>query len=138
MSNVIEHIPENSESLTPQQQEDLSALLAAPSVAKAAEALGIHESTLYRRLREPALATQLRQARHEMLRRGIHLLQQAAEIGARTLQEVMLDADASPTARVSAARAAISLAFDGLTIDTLEQRVEELEAAARHIQETSW
>lgn len=124
--------------LTTQQQDDFEALTATRTVREAATLLGCHASTLYRRLQDHALSDALRDARHQMLRRGIHSLHAAVEEAAICLRTIIADPRAKTGHRVAACRVALSYGFDGLTVDRLESQVELLEQQAKTINENDW
>src|SRR5690606_12384514 len=114
--------------LTPSQEKAIIALLAEPSLARAAAACGIGERTLYRWLREPAFRSAYRQARREAFSHAIALTQRYAPLAVQTLGKVMADDSAPHTARVQAATSLLRFGRDGVELEDLQERLEALEA----------
>src|SRR5690606_39938518 len=114
--------------LTPSQEKAIIALLAEPSLARAAAACGIGERTLYRWLREPAFMSAYRRARREAFSHAIALTQRYAPLAVQTLAKVMSDENAPHTAKVQAATSLLRFGRDGIELDDLQERIEALEA----------
>jgi len=115
-------------SLTARQAKALSALLTCSSLADAAQASGIPERTLYRYLRTPHFADCYREARGEQVRQAVAQMQRVAEKAAATLEAIMADPMAKPTARVMAARTVLDTALRAVEIENLEARLAAIEA----------
>ena len=126
------------ETLTDRQEEGVEALLATISVGAAAQQIGVSRTTIYRWLKQPAFAERLREARHEAMRRGIHRLHQVAEEAAVVLHEIMVNPEAPAAARVTAARSAITFSFEGYEIDQLDEKIEQINEAAKSLPEAPW
>ena len=116
------------DNLTPNQEKAIIALLAEPSLSKAAAACGTGERTLYRWLREPAFKSAYRSARREAFSHAIALTQRYAPLAVQTLAKVMADDNAPHTARVQAATSLLRFGRDGIELDDLQERLEALEA----------
>jgi hypothetical protein len=114
--------------LTPSQEKAIIALLAEPSLSRAAQACGVGERTLYRWLREGPFKTAYRTARREAFSHAIALTQRYAPLAVQTLAKVMADDNAPHTARVQAATAMLRFGRDGIELDDLQERLEALEA----------
>lgn len=107
------------------------ALLNNPSIAKAAEAAGVDESTLHRWLKEPGFTRAFRRARANAFDQAVALTQRYAGTAVQVLVKVMADAGAPYPSRVAASVALLKFGREGVLLDDLTQRVEALEAEAR-------
>jgi hypothetical protein len=116
-----------TESLTPKQQRTIQALLEHPTARAAASAAAISEGTLYRWLAEPAFSRAYRAARNHLLEGTLTALQAASSEAVQTLRQVMQDAEAMVTARVSAARAILEFSLKAKEQLETEERLSELE-----------
>lgn len=122
--------PTGPDILPPEREQAIVALLREPSVQKAAEAVGVDESTLYRWLREPVFSRSYREARREAFRQAISLTQRYAPAAVQTLMKVMADPGAAHSAKVSAATALLKFSRESIELDDLAARVEQLEHAS--------
>lgn len=113
--------------LSRKQGKALAALLAQPSVNKAAQAAGVGERTLWRWLQADDFKEAYRKARSQLVSHAIAHLQAGMGDAVRTLKEIIADKNASPSVRVSAAKAMIDFGLKGIEIEDLEFRVSELE-----------
>ena len=118
------------DTLRPEQEQGIAALLREPTVQKAAEAIGVDESTVYRWLREPAFTQMYRDARREAFRHAISLTQKYAPHAVQTLMKVASDPAASHSAKVAAATALLKFSRESIELDDVVERVEALEQAA--------
>src|SRR5690606_29869168 len=114
--------------LTPVQEKTIIAMLAEPSLARAAQSAGVGERTLYRWLREPAFKSAYRSARREAFSHAIALTQRYAPLAVQTLAKVMADDNAPHSAKVQAATSLLRFGRDGVELDDLQERLEALEA----------
>lgn len=114
--------------LPPKQQAALDALLTEPTVAKAAQKIGITERTLYRWMNEPAFARVYAQHRRQAFGQAVALTQRYAPVAVQTLAKLMLDATVPASDRIKAATAILRLGREGIEIDDLQHRVAELES----------
>jgi hypothetical protein len=113
------------------QEKAILALLAEPSLTRAAKACGTTERTLYRWLREEtAFIRAYRRARREAFSQAIGLTQRYAPVAVTTLVRIMTDETAPHTSKVQAATTLLRFGRDGVELDDLLDRVEALEAAA--------
>jgi hypothetical protein len=103
------------------------ALLQYPSVPKAAEALGIHPATLWRRLQKPQFQNKLHQARREAFSQNLGRLQQGSSAATSTLLRLMADAQTPASSRVRAAETILRHAQSGLDREALLLRLAQLE-----------
>src|SRR5262249_19104839 len=94
---------EQIDSLTTQQHEAIVALLGEPTVAKAAEACGITERTLYRWLAEPTFSRAFRRTRREAFTHAVGLCQRYSAGAVNALAKIAMDTTAPHASRVSAA-----------------------------------
>jgi hypothetical protein len=117
--------------LPPDKEKAILALLREPTVQKAAEAVDIDESTLYRWLRDTTFATAYRDARREAFRHAIALTQKYAPHAVQALMKILASATSSDSAKVSAATAMLKFSREAIELDDLAARVEELERASK-------
>ena len=117
--------------LDPKQEEAITALLAEPTVAKAAIACGVGERTIHRWLDEPAFSRAYRNARRQAFSHAVSLTQRYAPLAIQTLAKIMADPEAPFPSRVSAATALLKVGRESLELDDLAVRIEALEAAQK-------
>jgi hypothetical protein len=117
--------------LTAKQEKALSALLSEPSITKAAEKIGVNESTLRRWLGEAAFDAAYRQARREAVGQAISRLQQVATHAVTVLLQVMADPKTPASVRVAAASKVLDLAIRAIELEDIEARLAALEEAQR-------
>ena len=119
------------DTLTPKQQKAIAALLAEPTVERAAARVGIGHRTLHRWQHEdPIFADAYRDARRAAVTQAIARLQQVSSAAVCTLASVMADDTERGATRVTAARVVLELALRAVELEDLEQRITMLEAAA--------
>jgi hypothetical protein len=104
----------------------LLALACGASVEVAAQKLGISESTIRRRLRDPKFAARLTQMRADMALRVADQLTAASTEGARTMVELMKPAN-PPSVRLGASKAVVELGMKARENAELQARMAELE-----------
>lgn len=113
--------------LSRKKEAAVAALISAPTIAAAAAAVGIHEITLWRWLRQPEFKAAYEEAKRQALEAAIKRLQAVSGQAVETLHEVMTDPTASPHARVAAARTVLEMALKAYELQDLASRVEALE-----------
>jgi hypothetical protein len=116
--------------LTPRQEHAVVALLNHPTVAQAAQSIGMSQRAIYRWLDQPAFSRAYRRARREAFAQAIALTQRYAPAAVHTLARIMADESAGATARVSAATALLKFSRESVELDDLADRVDQLERAA--------
>ena len=116
-----------SRELTRKQEALISALLTMPQLIDAVRHVGISEVTAWRWLKQEAFATAYREARRAVIDQAIVQVQCATGAAVETLRQVMQDATASPSARVSAAKVMLDTAFKVVELEDLEARLRDLE-----------
>ncbi len=115
-----------SEILKGKQGAFLAALLAAPTVAEAAQASNVSERTAWRYLSDPAFQIEYRAARREVTQHTIMRLQSDSTHAAKVLRDIADDTTAPASARVTACRVIIEQAFKGAEMRDLAEDVEEI------------
>ena len=103
------------------------ALLQNASVPKAAEAVGIHPSTLWRWLKEPEFQRKLLEAQSAAFSQSMRCLQQAAPAAASALVRTLRDPETPAHTRVRAAESVLKVCQETLQHAVLDQRVAEIE-----------
>jgi AraC-like DNA-binding protein len=109
----------------------IAALLAAPTLAEAAQVCGVSERTLRRWLQDETFARRYRRERTRLLESSVNLLRQKSVAAVETLAEVADNKQSPASARVSAARSLVELAIKGAEVQDLEERITELEQVER-------
>jgi hypothetical protein len=115
-----------TDNLSPAQHNAVAALLAEPTIRKAAEAAGVKERTLYHWLKQPDFAAAYRAARREATSQAIARVQQFSSHAATTLLQLL--APPNPAAvRLAAASKVLELAIKSVELDDLAARLKALE-----------
>jgi len=118
---------EPATSLTPKQEQAITALLNEPTVSRAAASVGMNERTLYRWLQTPEFSRVYRGLRREAFTHAISLTQRYAPVAIHALAQIVSDTTAPHSARVSAAGAILKFSRDSIELDDLSARIEALE-----------
>jgi hypothetical protein len=114
------------------REQAIAALLAEPTVERAAARAGISAATLKRWLAQPDFAGAFRQARRELVENAITRLQQTTLTAVATLHDCMQD-DKPAQARVRAAAIVVEQSLRASELVDLQQQVDELKAAVKEI-----
>jgi hypothetical protein len=105
----------------------LMALACGATVESAARQCGLAESTVYRRLNDPAFSQRLQSLRSDMIQRTAGALTAAATEAVRTLLALQ-DSKTPPATRLGAAKAVLEIGIKLRESAALEARIAELEA----------
>ncbi len=105
------------------------ALLEHGNHEKAATALGMSPSTVWRWLQKPEFQEQYRKARAEAYSRGMARLQHAVNAAVSTMLRIMLDTNAPASSRVRVAVAVVTTATSAFALDDVLQRLKAVEHA---------
>lgn len=116
-----------SAGLTSGQERAIIALMAEPSIAKAARTANVGERTLHTWLDEPEFARAYREARRRAFAQAISLTHKMAAAAVQTLAKVMIDTTAPHAARVSAASSLLRFSRESIELDDLAARIGEVE-----------
>lgn len=116
-----------TDSLGPQQEQAILALLAEPSVSKAAQACGVPERTLYRWMDEAVFSRAYHDARRKGFSHGIGLVHRYAPVAVQTLAKIMVDERAPCSARVAAALGLLKVGREAIEQDDMLVRLVALE-----------
>lgn len=117
--------------LTSKQQSAIRALLdpATPTVVLASKAAGVSEATLYRWMRDDdAFATALSDAQGQAIGSAVRQLTALSERAILVIHTVLLDRNASPSARLRAATVALEMLLRLKDSHDFERRLMALEA----------
>ncbi|MEW5954706.1 MAG: transposase family protein [Bacillota bacterium] len=110
------------------QEAAIAALIASPSVEQAAEQIGVSATTMWRWLRDDqGFKEKYRLARQEVIGQAVAQLGAGCTDAAQSLRNIVNDSDAPASARVSAARVILEMAFRGVELENLAVRIEVLE-----------
>jgi hypothetical protein len=107
------------------QEQAVAALLSHPSIAAAAESLGVSDKSLRGWLREPAFKHAYREARRQVVEAAVARLQQAAGKAVETLERNLTCGH--PGHENRAAAAILEYAVKGVEMLDVAQRLEALE-----------
>ncbi len=118
------------DNLAPKQEQAIVALLSEPTLAKAAESVGVAPKTMHRWLDDPDFLTAYRKARREAFSHAISLTHQYAPLAVQALARIMVNEQAPTASRVSAAAAILKFSRESIEIDELSQRIEAVERKA--------
>ena len=121
--------------LTPKQEQAIGALLAQPSITKAAETLKMSERTLRRWLKgNREFLIRYQSARTEIVERTARFVQSSGMTAAITLLTLARDENQPSTARVSAARKLLDKTFATFEQIDLVPRLEAIETTVSQIE----
>lgn len=104
-------------------------MLSKPSIAEAAKAAKVGERTLWRWLEFPEFKEKYRAARSQIVIQSVAQMQSALTEAVKTLKDVMENAKAPASARVSAAKAVIDMSLRSVELEDLLVRIEIIETA---------
>lgn len=122
----------NDDQLSPKQERAIMALLSEPTLPRAAEAVGVHEKTIYRWLNDPIFCSVYRRTRREAFGQAIALTQKYAPVAVQTLTKLMMDPTTPAHVRVTAAATLLRFGREGIELDDLAARVDALEQTANY------
>jgi hypothetical protein len=95
------------------------------TIQAAAEGAGISERTAHRRLEDPAFRARVNAARSELVRNTIGSLAAVGQLAVARLHRLLEDPSSSVC--LGAARTILDSMFRGHEVETLEQRISDLE-----------
>jgi AcrR family transcriptional regulator len=104
--------------------ELISALLSNPTVRGAAEAAGVSESTVYRRLRDSTFRRELKEQRLRVFSHALQRLQVVAAGAVEVLEEVMQDRTTPEAACIKAAETVLKLASSDPQPEMVDRRLQ--------------
>ena len=113
--------------LTAKQTRAISALLAEPTIRKAAEQAGVPERTIYQWLKNSEFDAAYRVARRESVQQATARLQYASSAAVTVLYQLMARDTVHASIRLSAAKTILELAIKAIEIDDLAARLDALE-----------
>src|SRR3712207_7897389 len=113
--------------LTPKQEKAITALLAQPTIEKAAAAISVNPASIYRWLAEPGFEAAYRAARREAVGQAIACLQQVSTHAVTVLVTVMANTSTPPATRVAAAKTVLETAIKAVEVEDLAARLDTLE-----------
>jgi transposase-like protein len=111
------------------KEQAIAALLTAPSIEAAAQAIGVANATLRRWLADPGFKAEYMAARRDAVSQAVGALQRACLSAVETLRDIMTDKDAPHHARVASARAVLEGALRGIEVEDVLARLDVLEQA---------
>lgn len=104
-------------------------MLSAPRLQDAAKTAGVSRATAYRLRQSPAFQARLSAARDQTLQDAASRAAGVLVLALDTLRAVLVDEDAPTVARLSAARTVLSVTPGLIEVNTLSERVADLERA---------
>ncbi|MFO0858008.1 MAG: hypothetical protein U0640_11690 [Phycisphaerales bacterium] len=123
---------------TPKQDQAIVALLAEPSIARAAVVVGVSERTIHRWLEDDMFARAFRKARREAFSQAIAACQRYTPLAVHALAKIVTDGSVQASARVSAASALLKFGRDSIELDDLASRIETLERTEHRKRREIW
>lgn len=116
--------------LTSKQTAAIRALLdpATPSIAQAAKAAGVSETTLYRWMHEPDFSAALADAQGQAIGEAVRSLTALSQRAIAVVHSVLNDVNASPSARLRAATVALEMLLRLKDSHDFEVRLRALES----------
>ena len=121
-------MPKQEQSLSRKQEAALAALLSQPTIPLAAAQAGVGLRTLTRWLAEDeTFKGEYRALQREIVNNAVYQLVKASNNAVNTLISVMNEAEAPASARVSAAKVVLEMAYRGIEMEDLSARIEALE-----------
>ena len=124
-------MPGHGEKLERRWEQTIAALLSQSTIAGAAKQAGVDVTTLYRWLKDQDFYYAFYKARNDLLQHALGHIAEGLVAAATVLREILVDPDASATAKVSAAKALFDLAQKDKEQASLEARVAALEEALK-------
>jgi hypothetical protein len=121
--------PLQDRGLTPRQEQAILALINEATVAKASVATGIPERTIFNWLGDPKFSRIFRDTRRQSFTQAVGLANYYASMAVQTLAKVMVDGQAPPHARVTAATNLLRFGREAIELDDMCGRIESLEQA---------
>lgn len=110
----------------------IEALLTTGTVKDAAEKLGMHRNTLYKKyLNDPAFIEEFKRVRDERQRATVAKLANYATRALDVLMEIAEDEESPPHARVAAARGLVEQSMKVYEVAKMEELEERLDALER-------
>ena len=109
------------------QQRAIEALVGNATVVAAAVECGVSKRTLFRWLREPEFQKAFRRLQYAVVTQAHACLQGITADAVETLRELMNNREVPAGARVSACRATLTLAYDLIQAEDIQNRLETLE-----------
>jgi hypothetical protein len=117
--------------LSRRQEKALAALLTHGTVRAAAEAAGLSDATLFRYLADAHFKREYRARRAEAVECAVGALQTACVGAVSTLIQAMKGPTVQTATKVTAAKITLDFSLRGVELQDLQERVEDLEHAAR-------
>jgi hypothetical protein len=121
--------PNSSKPISAKRMEQaIVALLENSSVEKAASAIGISSTTLWRWMQQDAFEEAYLKARRKAVSQSLARLQHASSAAVTALLRILLDTSSAAYSRVRAADCILERAIEALEIEDLEFRLRRLES----------
>ena len=108
-------------------EQALLALISEPTIAKASEVSGISQPTFFRYLQDKDFRRQYHEAKKSLLEAALGDLHKATGRAVAVLCEVMENQEATPGARVGAARSILTFAIQTGQLEEILRRLEFVE-----------
>lgn len=113
--------------LTAVQRRAIEALLAHNTVTAAATACGVSRRTMHRFLKDPQFKDAFRKAQYDIVDHAHARLQGITHEAVEALRAVLNNPETPAGVRVSASRAALTLAYELVESEDVRRRIEVLE-----------
>jgi transposase-like protein len=126
-------VPGHGEKLTRLWEPAIAALLSQGTIAKAARAAGVDETSLRRWLRDPGFRAAYHQARADLLQHAVGHISEGLVTAAVVLRTILTDREASASSKVAAARTLFEMALRDREVEALEARLAAVEALVKEL-----
>lgn len=117
----------HGEKLSRKQEFAVMAILTEPTLEKAAEKVGVSDTTLYRWQQLESFQDMLKDAKRQTISQATARLRQSMTIAVDTLVEMAENKKTPAVARASACRTLLEYAFKAHETEDLQERIERLE-----------
>lgn len=115
-----------TDKLTPKQEQFIEAMLTLPSIAQAAEAIGMHKNTCERWMRQEHVREAFSKARKEAFHQSLARLTAGIDKALDVLDQAMTDESAPQAVRVRAAQLWIEQALQTQRLNEIEETNERI------------
>jgi len=129
----VNYSPGEKIELSPKQMLLISALLAGNSIISSSKIANISEKTAHLWLKQPHFKQALEEAKQEAFNEKLGILRDGLSLALRTLMSLMTDKETPSAVRARCAQVWVEQAIEVYRTNELEERLKELEWAAREV-----
>ncbi|MEM4204367.1 MAG: hypothetical protein QXS54_09905 [Candidatus Methanomethylicaceae archaeon] len=122
--------------LSSREMQVVNAVLTSKSVREVAEKTGLHEATIYRYLKKPAVVNALQERKRELTNAVLRYFLQLGQKALNNIEELLNSS--SERIRLEASKYVLDTLLRINELNELEQRISALEQAVQEGGERSW